>query len=308
VDRAIKIVDLALDAYGPPIYVNHEIVHNHHVVDRLSKRGAVFLQSLEDAPPGSRLIYSAHGVPPSLREQARARNLIELDATCPLVTKVHLEALKYVNQGCHIYLIGHANHIEVEGTYGEAPDHITIVEPESGETLERTIAQLPDPPTDKLRYLTQTTLNVNECYRVVDALKKRFPTLKAPPTEDICYATTNRQDAVKGVAHKTDFFIVVGANISSNSKRLVEVAREEGTPAELFQGVEELRGYNLSAYQTIGVTSGASTPDLLVDEILEYLASLGFDDVRTYNHVEETLEFNLPYEFRKELETKGIPV
>ncbi len=308
VDRAIKIVDLALDAYGPPIYVNHEIVHNYHVVNRLSARGAVFLESLDDAPVGSRLIYSAHGVPPSLRAQAKARKLVELDATCPLVTKVHLEALKYVRQGCHIFLIGHANHIEVEGTYGEAPDHITIVEPESGEALDRAIANLPEPPTDNLRYLTQTTLNVNECYRVVDALKKRFPTLKAPPSEDICYATTNRQDAVKVVAKKVDFVVVVGANISSNSKRLVEVAREEGAEAALFHGVDELKDFDLSSYSKIGVTSGASTPDLLVNEVLDYLASLGFDDLATYDHVEETMEFNLPYEFRKDLESKGIPV
>ena len=308
VDRAIKIVDKALEVYGAPIYVNHEIVHNHYVVDDLAAKGAVFVDDLDDAPVGARLIYSAHGVSPAVREKAARRELIELDATCPLVTKVHAEAVRFAARGYHIFLIGHADHVEVIGTYGETPDHITIVEPHRGEALREHIASLPEPPGDRLIYLTQTTLNVDDCMVVVRALQERFPRLSAPPSDDICYATTNRQHAVKAVAGKVDFFIVVGAPISSNSKRLVEVARESDCPAELFQDVVELKKKDLGSYRKIGVTAGASTPDILVRAVIEHLAELGFDDLKTYHHINEDMYFTLPYELRKDLIEKGIPV
>ena len=308
VDRAIKIVDLALDAYGPPIYVNHEIVHNHYVVDTLAAKGAIFVDDLDDVPVGERLILSAHGVPPEVRKKAEARQLRQLDATCPLVTKVHMEAVRFARRGYHIYLIGHANHIEVVGTYGEVPESITIVEPHRDEALHKAIRELPEPPTDQLIYLTQTTLNVDDCLAVVDALKLRFPTLVGPPNDDICYATTNRQYAVKAIAQQLDFFAVVGSPTSSNSKRLVETARESGCKAKLFQGVTELKEHDLSGYQSIGVTAGASTPDVLIQEVITYLAQEGFDAYEEFNHVDETLTFTIPYHFRKDLEEKGISV
>lgn len=308
VERAIKIVDLALDAYGAPIYVNHEIVHNQYVVETLAKRGAVFVDDLGLVPEGERLIYSAHGVSPEVRKLAQARNLKELDATCPLVTKVHMEAVRFAKKGYHIFLIGHANHVEVIGTRGEVPEHITVVEPQHGQALDSQIEALPDPPTDQLIYLTQTTLNVDDCLKVVEALRKRFPTLIGPPKDDICYATSNRQDAVKAMANKADFFIVVGSQTSSNSKRLVEVARESGCSADLFPDVGHLRDQNLDEVQTIGITAGASTPDILVREIIDFLGEKGFKDVEEYFHVNENISFAIPSHFRRDLEEKGIPV
>ena len=307
VDRAIQIVDLALQTYGKPIYVNHEIVHNHHVVNDLAAKGAIFVDDLEEVPEGERLIYSAHGVGPSVREAASSRQLIELDATCPLVTKVHNEAIRFARQGYHVFLIGHADHVEVIGTYGHAPDHITIVEPLRGEALAEHIRDLPQPPTDKLIYLTQTTLNADDCIKVAESLKTRFPTLKPPPTDDICYATTNRQNAVKAIAADMDFFVVVGANISSNSKRLVEVAEESGCPARLFQDVNGLREHDLTGVKSIGLTAGASTPGLLIHEIIGYLNALGYT-LETYDHVPENLAFNLPYNLRQDMQEKGIEV
>ena len=307
VDRAIKIVDMALDTYGAPIYVNHEIVHNHHVVDRLAARGAIFVDDLEAVPEGARLIYSAHGVSPTVRHHAKTRKLQELDATCPLVTKVHMEAVRFARNGYHILLIGHHDHVEVVGTFGEVPEHITIVEPARGEALDAIIAALPQPPTDKLIYLTQTTLNVDDCRVVVDALKQRFPTLVGPPQDDICYATSNRQNAVKEVADRADFFIVVGAQISSNSKRLAEVARESGCPSVLIANARGLHETDLSGFETLGLTAGASTPDELVQETLAYLTELGFER-ETVRHVDETMHFNLPYQLRQDMAEQGISV
>jgi len=308
VERAIKIVDLALDAYGAPIYVNHEIVHNQYVVATLAKKGAIFVDDLEEVPVGERLIYSAHGVSPEVRSLAKQRQLRELDATCPLVTKVHMEALRFARRGYHIFLIGHANHVEVEGTYGEVPESMTIVEPLKDEKLAAHVNQLPDPGTDQLIYLTQTTLNVDDCLQVVSALKKRFPTLIGPPKDDICYATTNRQDAVKAVAGKADFFIVVGSPTSSNSKRLVEVAIDAGCPARLFPDVSHLDQYDLEAMTTIGISAGASTPDILIQAVIEKLQSQGFEDVEAYHHVHESMSFAVPYDFRRDLEARGIAV
>ena len=303
VERAIKIVDLALDAYGAPLYVNHEIVHNQYVVNSLAKKGAVFVDDLDDVPIGARLIYSAHGVSPEVREKAAGRELLELDATCPLVTKVHLEAIRFAKKGYHIFLIGHAKHIEVIGTYSEVPGQTTIVEPLKGASLEAYIETLPKPSTDKLIYLTQTTLNVDDCQIVVKALRKRFPTLGNPPTDDICYATTNRQDAVKAVAPQVDFFIVVGSPNSSNSKRLVEVAQEAGALSMLFPNALQLAEQDFSKYEHLGVTAGASTPDILVQEVIAHLEELGFTALESYHHINESMHFTLPYHFRKELES-----
>jgi len=308
VDRAIKIVDLALEAYGAPIYVNHEIVHNQHVVDDLAGKGAIFVDDLDEVPEGARLIYSAHGVPPSVKAKAKARNLRELDATCPLVTKVHMEAVRFARRGYHIFLIGHEDHVEVIGTRGEVPESITVVEPHRGGALHAHIRNLPEPPTDQLIYLTQTTLNVDDCLAVVEALQERFPTLVGPPNDDICYATTNRQNAVKAVAGQVDFVVVVGSPTSSNSKRLVEVARESGSRSALFPNADALRDVDLTGVEAIGVTAGASTPDLLVREVIDELIARGFEDLATYDHVTETMSFTLPYHFRKDLETLGISV
>jgi 4-hydroxy-3-methylbut-2-enyl diphosphate reductase len=310
VERAIRIVDLALEAYGAPIYVNHEIVHNQYVVDDLSAKGAVFVNDdLEKVPHGARLIYSAHGVSPQLREEAKSRELIELDATCPLVTKVHMEALRFARKGFHIFLIGHAYHVEVRGTYGEVPEAITIVEPQNTEEeLKAHIESLPDPGTDKLIYLTQTTLNVGDCLQVVDALKERFPSLIGPPKDDICYATTNRQNAVKEVARSADFFIVVGSPTSSNSKRLVEVAKEYGCPSDLFPDVTHLDKHDLLQCNTLGLTAGASTPDVLIQAVIDRLKNEGFTKLETYDHVIEDIHFTLPGRFRMDLEEKGITV
>jgi len=309
VDRAVKIVDLALEAYGAPIYVNHEIVHNKHVVDTLAAKGAVFVrESLDEVPVGGRLVYSAHGVPPSLRAHAARRELKELDATCPLVTKVHLEAVRFARKGYHILLIGHAAHVEVEGTRGEVPESVTVVEPRRGGLSAEDIAALPEPPTDKLIYLTQTTLNVDDCLAVVAALRTRWPHLEAPPSDDICYATTNRQNAVKAVADQVDFFVVVGSPNSSNSKRLVEVAREAGTQARLYGSVAELADTDFGPYHTVGLTAGASSPQVLVTGVIDYLAGHGFHTVEPFDHVVEDMHFQVPRDFRKDLAEKGIPV
>lgn len=309
VDRAVKMVELALEAYGAPIYVNHEIVHNRHVVARLAELGAVFVrESLDEVPEGARLIYSAHGVPPALRAHAARRRLRELDATCPLVTKVHLEAVRFARKGYHIFLIGHADHVEVEGTRGEVPESITVVEPHRGPALDQAIAALPEPPTDKLIFLTQTTLNVDDCLAVVDRLRARWPALEAPPSDDICYATTNRQNAVKAVAAQADFVVVVGSPNSSNSRRLVEVARESGCAAELFGGAADLAHFDFSPYRAVAVTAGASSPAELVEAVLETLRRQGFDDFETFHHVHEDTHFQIPREFRKDLADKGIAV
>jgi 4-hydroxy-3-methylbut-2-enyl diphosphate reductase len=308
VERAIRIVELALEAYGAPIYVNHEIVHNQHVVKSLAEKGAIFVESLEQVPLEARLIYSAHGVGPEVREAAKRRSLLEIDATCPLVTKVHLAALSYARKGYHIFLIGHANHVEVIGTFGEVPEHITIVEPLQGAELRDHVQSLPQPDSTKLVFLTQTTLNVNDCLVVVEALRQRFPQLEAPPNEDICYATSNRQEAVKSVAPQMDFFLVVGSRSSSNSLRLVEVARAAGCEAALIPDVSHMAGTDWAQWSRIGITAGASTPDVLVREIMAHLAALGFVQGNSYEHVRENMHFSLPRDFRKSLAAQGFEV
>src|SRR5262245_16046545 len=268
VDRAIDVVTIALDLYGPPVYVRHEIVHNRHVVESLRARGAIFVDTLDGVPAGSTLVFSAHGVAPAVRAEAKARGLRPIDATCPLVTKVHLEALRFAKAGYQIALIGHAGHAEVEGTMGEAPDAMILVQSvEDVATLE-----VRDP--SKLAYLTQTTLSVDETTAIIAALKARFPEMRGPAREDICYATSNRQAAVKQLAKECDLVLVVASPTSSNSSRLREVAELLGAEAHLIESVEDVDPAWIDGKRAIGVTAGASTPEHLVQDLVRWLGFL----------------------------------
>jgi 4-hydroxy-3-methylbut-2-enyl diphosphate reductase len=292
VDRAIEIVERALELRGAPIYVRKQIVHNVHVVARLERLGAVFVDELDDVPPGATVVFSAHGVSPTVRVQAAARGLDVIDATCPLVAKVHAEARRFAARGDTIVLVGHAGHEEVEGTMGEAPDSMTLVErPEDVEGLD-----IRDP--GRISYLTQTTLAVDEAYAVVDRMRERFPLLAGPPADDICYATHNRQQALREVARESDLILVVGSTTSSNSKRLVEVAERAGTPARLVDDAGDIRLEWLEDAGVIGLTAGASAPDRLVEQVVEALAQLGPVEVDDRAITRETTRFNLPREVR----------
>ena len=301
VDRAVIAVERALEHYGAPIYVRKEIVHNRHVVDTLSERGAIFVDDTHEVPEGARLVFSAHGVSPAVHEEAAARSLDTIDATCPLVTKVHREAVRFEKQGYSIVLVGHEGHEEVEGTMGEAPDSITLIQnPEEARTV-----QLPD--TDKLVWLSQTTLSVDETMETVDILRQRFPHLEAPPSDDICYATQNRQVAVKKIAPGADLVLVVGSANSSNSVRLVEVALEHGAKdAHRIDFAREVDEEWFHGVSTIGVTSGASVPDLLVQDLLRLLADYGYGDVEEVRTADEDVMFSLPRELRKDLKAAGL--
>ncbi len=295
VDRAVVTVEKALDLYGPPIYVRKQIVHNVHVVADLERRGAIFVDETDEVPEGSRLVFSAHGVSPSVHDQAQRRNLKTIDATCPLVTKVHHEARRFANSGYQILLIGHEGHEEVEGTAGEAPESITVVEsPEDADRIELD----PDRP---VAWLSQTTLSVDETMQTVDRLRQRLPLLIDPPSDDICYATQNRQAAVKTIAPHCDVVIVVGSENSSNSVRLAEVAQEAGARAYRIDDAEQVDWSWVQGVETVGVTSGASVPESLVDQLLEALSVHGFDDVEVVTEVEESVIFALPPELRKDL-------
>ncbi len=295
VDRAIEIVDLALEVYGRPIYVRHEIVHNRHVVEELSAKGAVFVDELAEVPDGGMVIFSAHGVSPRVREEAEKRGLRTLDATCPLVTKVHVEALRYARDGFEIVLVGHRGHVEVEGTLGHAPDSMHLVETvEDARRLE-----VRDP--ERLAVLTQTTLSLDDTHQIIEVLRERFPKTRAPAKDDICYATQNRQNAVKAVARRADLVLVVGAPASSNSNRLVEVARAHGSDARLVESADEIDPGWLESCNAIGLTAGASTPQLLVREVIERLQALGCDAVEEVEIVREDIEFTLPQELRRDL-------
>ena len=298
VDRAVVTVEKALDLYGPPVYVRKQIVHNKYVVERLEERGAVFVEELEDVPLGATVVFSAHGVAPSVHREAQDRGLKTIDATCPLVTKVHSEARRFAGEGMQILLIGHEGHEEVVGTMGEAPEHITLVEsPEDADG----VAVDPDRP---VVWLSQTTLSVDETLQTVDRLRERLPQLQSPPSDDICYATQNRQAAVKEIAARCDLLIVVGSGNSSNSVRLVEVGLESGAgSAYRIDGVAELREDWLSGVGTVGVTSGASVPEVLVDGVLGWLAERGFGDVEEVTTAEETLVFALPPELRRDMKS-----
>ncbi|MCB9429234.1 MAG: 4-hydroxy-3-methylbut-2-enyl diphosphate reductase [Actinobacteria bacterium] len=295
VDRAVVTVEKALDLYGPPIFVRKQIVHNVHVVADLERRGAIFVDETDEVPEGSRLVFSAHGVSPSVHDQAQRRNLKAIDATCPLVTKVHHEARRFANSGYQILLIGHEGHEEVEGTAGEAPEAITVVEsPEDADRIELD----PDRP---VAWLSQTTLSVDETMQTVDRLRQRLPLLIDPPSDDICYATQNRQAAVKTIAPRCDVVIVVGSENSSNSVRLAEVAEEAGARAYRIDDAEQVDWSWVQGAETVGVTSGASVPESLVDQLLEALSVHGFDDVEVVTEVEESVIFALPPELRKDL-------
>jgi len=295
VERAVVTVEKALELYGPPVYVRKQIVHNVHVVADLERRGAIFVDETEEVPEGSRLVFSAHGVSPAVHDQAEQRNLLTIDATCPLVTKVHHEAKRFADEGYQILLIGHEGHEEVEGTSGEAPDAITVVEsPEAADAITLD----PDRP---VAWLSQTTLSVDETMETVDRLRQRLPMLIDPPSDDICYATQNRQAAVKVIAPQCDVVIVVGSENSSNSVRLAEVAEEAGARACRIDYAEQMDWSLLEGAETVGVTSGASVPESLVDQLLEALSVHGFDDVEVVTTVEESLVFALPPELRRDL-------
>jgi 4-hydroxy-3-methylbut-2-en-1-yl diphosphate reductase len=291
VERAIDIVDRALDRYGAPVYVRKQIVHNVHVVRDLERRGAVFVEGLDDVPRGALVVFSAHGVSPAVRDEARRRDLRVIDATCPLVTKVHAEARRFARAGYEIVLIGHRGHEEVEGTSGEAPDAIRLVE--RAEDLDSLA-----PGGGRLAYLTQTTLAVDEVEDVILALRARHPDLVGPGSEDICYATTNRQAAVRAIAREVDTLLVIGSRNSSNSRRLVEVAGREGCPAHLLDDETELDPAWLDGVRSIGITAGASAPELLVGRLLDALRGLGPLDVDERAVVDESVRFTLPAELR----------
>jgi 4-hydroxy-3-methylbut-2-enyl diphosphate reductase len=289
---AIDALDRALELLGAPIYVYHEIVHNKHVVERFCNQGVVFVDSLDDVPVGANLLYSAHGVSPEIRRKSRERRLNAIDATCPLVTKVHLEAIKYAKLGCTIVLIGHEGHDEVIGTMGEAPDRIVLVEtPEEVERLEVT-------DSNKLAYLTQTTLSVDDANRVIDALRRKFPNIHAPPKDDICYATQNRQEAVRELAADADLVLVIGSQNSSNSQRLAELARERDVPAHLIDSAAEIDPQWLLGVENVVVTAGASAPDELVRECLQWLRDQHGAVVEEHVVREENVYFPLPKSLR----------
>jgi 4-hydroxy-3-methylbut-2-en-1-yl diphosphate reductase len=295
VDRAVQTVERALELYGPPVYVRKEIVHNKHVVDQLRERGAIFVDSETEVPEGSTVVFSAHGVAPSVHQGAQERRLSTIDATCPLVTKVHVEARKFAAQGYTIVLVGHHGHEEVEGTMGEAPERIVLVE--SVEDVDR--LDIEDP--SRMAFITQTTLSVDETRGVIARLKERFPAIVGPRTDDICYATTNRQVAVKELARRCELVLVIGSRNSSNSNRLVEVARESGVDSHLIDYECELQEEWLEGKRVIGITSGASAPQELVQRLVGYFQDRWPVEVEELHVVPEDVRFMLPKEIRQAL-------
>ena len=294
VDRAVETVEKALEKYGAPVYVRKEIVHNKYVVETLQERGVIFVDETDEVPEGAHLVFSAHGVSPAVRDSAKSRNLLTLDASCPLVTKVHNEAKRFARDGFHILLVGHEGHEEVEGTAGEAPEVTHLVDGVEG------VQSLPESLQDqKLVWLSQTTLSVDETMEIVTKLKERFPHLQDPPSDDICYATQNRQAAVKKIAGQADLVIVVGSQNSSNSKRLVEVALEAGAKdSHLVDYASQIDEAWLENATTIGVTSGASVPEILVTEVVKFLGERGYTDVEEVTTTVETITFALPRDLR----------
>jgi len=288
--RAVDIVDLALQAYGPPVYVHHEIVHNRYVVEQLRESGAIFVETVEEVPFGSVLVFSAHGVPPTTREEARLRQLRVIDATCPLVTKVHLEALKFAREGRTIILIGHRDHQEIVGTSGEAPEQTVVVDSvEAVDALE-----VKDP--NRLSFLTQTTLSLYDTQEIVARLRERFPSIEGPASDDICYATQNRQEAVEQLAREVELILVVGSPNSSNSNRLVEVAKRSGVAAELIDAAKDIDPKWLEGVSRVGLTAGASAPEVLVEQVSQHLARLGYTNQRDLDLIREDVRFTLPPE------------
>ena len=295
VDRAVQAVEQALELNGAPVYVRKEIVHNKHVVKQLAKRGAIFVEEETEVPEGELVVFSAHGVAPTVHDNARVRELRTIDATCPLVTKVHVEARKFAQQGYTIILVGHEGHEEVEGTTGEAPDNIVLVQ--SAEEVDE--LELDDP--DHVAYITQTTLSLDETSGIIARLKQRFPNIVGPKSDDICYATTNRQIAVKELARECDLVLVIGSANSSNSNRLVEVARECGAESYLIDNSLQVQEEWLDGVETLGITSGASAPEELVEQLVEFFRERGTDDISEVRTVDEDVRFMLPKEIRAAL-------
>jgi 4-hydroxy-3-methylbut-2-enyl diphosphate reductase len=293
VDRAVQTVQRALEQHGAPVYVRKQIVHNKHVVEDLLARGAIFVEDVREVPEGALTVFSAHGVSPMVREAARERGLQTIDATCPLVTKVHREAVKFAGEDYTIVLVGHGGHEEVEGTMGEAPERIVLVE------SEQEVDQLEVPDPERVAYITQTTLSVDETAAIVERLKQRFPRIAGPRTDDICYATTNRQAAVKQMAEHCDLLLVIGSRNSSNSVRLVEVARDCGTDAYLIDNASEVREEWLDGKRTVGVSSGASAPENLVQELLGFFRARGVRDIEEFHVIREDVRFMLPKPIRE---------
>jgi 4-hydroxy-3-methylbut-2-en-1-yl diphosphate reductase len=299
VDRAVQTVERALELYGPPVYVRKEIVHNKHVVEQLRERGAIFVEEESQVPEGETVVFSAHGVAPSVHAGAAARELKTIDATCPLVTKVHVEAKKFAAQGYTIVLIGHEGHEEVEGTMGEAPDHIVLIETE--DDVDR--LQVADP--DRIAFISQTTLSVDETSAIIDKLRERFPNIIGPRTDDICYATTNRQMAVRQMAAHCDLVLVIGSANSSNSNRLVEVARDHGAESHLIDNESQVREEWLAGKRVVGITSGASAPEELVKRLVNWFHERGTEHVEEFDVVQEDVRFMLPKEIRRELAARS---
>jgi 4-hydroxy-3-methylbut-2-enyl diphosphate reductase len=297
VDRAVQTVERALELYGAPVYVRKEIVHNKHVVEKLRDRGAVFVESEAEVPEGATVVFSAHGVSPAVHAGARERGLQTIDATCPLVTKVHVEAKKFAADDYTIVLIGHAGHEEVEGTMGEAPAHIVLIEDEAG------VDDLDVRDPAKVAYISQTTLSVDETQAIIARLRERFPAITGPRTDDICYATTNRQAAVKQLAQESDLVLVIGSRNSSNSNRLVEVAREHGADSYLIDNEAQVREEWLVGKRVIGITSGASAPEELVQRLVDFFRRRGAEDVRELEVVSEDVRFMLPKTIRQAMAT-----
>ena len=294
VDRAVQTVERALTLYGAPVYVRKEIVHNKHVVEQLRERGAIFVEELDDTvPEGAMTVFSAHGVSPAVHAEAERRQLRTIDATCPLVTKVHREAVKFAGEGYTIVLIGHAGHEEVEGTMGEAPEHIVLVETE--EDVDNLAVEDPT----RIAYISQTTLSVDETRAIIARLRDKFPHITGPRTDDICYATTNRQAAVKQMAPLCDLVLVIGSRNSSNSNRLVEVAREHGAQSHLIDNEAQVQEEWLDGVETVGITSGASAPEELVSRLVDYFRERGVTDVSEFEVVQEDVRFMLPKTIRQ---------
>jgi 4-hydroxy-3-methylbut-2-en-1-yl diphosphate reductase len=295
VDRAVETVEKALDLHGAPVYVRKEIVHNKHVVEELAKRGAIFVEEETEVPEGELVVFSAHGVAPAVHDNAAARRLRTIDATCPLVTKVHVEARRFAADGYTIVMVGHAGHEEVEGTMGEAPGSIVLVQ--TAEEVEH--LELPDP--ERVALITQTTLSVDETTEIIAALRAKFPAIVSPKSDDICYATTNRQIAVKQLARECELVLVIGSTNSSNSNRLVEVAREHGAESHLIDNHTQVQEEWLQGVETVGITSGASAPEELVERLIEFFRERGASDVSELRTVHEDVRFMLPKEIRQEL-------
>jgi 4-hydroxy-3-methylbut-2-en-1-yl diphosphate reductase len=293
--RAVDIVELALEAYGSPVYVHHEIVHNRYVVDQLRRRGAIFVEAIEEVPVGAVLVFSAHGVPPRVRTEAKERQLRVIDATCPLVTKVHLEALKFAREGRTLILIGHRDHQEIVGTSGEAPDQTMVV----GSVEE--VDQLKVPNPERLAFLTQTTLSLYDTQEIVARLRERFPSIAGPASDDICYATQNRQEAVEELAREVELILVVGSANSSNSNRLVEVAQRVGVAARLIEDANDIDEASLGGVKSIGLTAGASAPEVLVEQVSQRLSAFGFTNHRDLELIREDVRFTLPAELAARL-------